>query len=254
MVDADSIERSVNRGVTILKLLRDIAQEFTTKKQGKKDPSMVFADLGMTASVLLLELKRCNREVFVGLHESKKLVTAKKESLDAAFLGLQNLEYEKAHLLRQIERNQSIKTVEMDKIKLVSEKEYKKSTGDTLKRHGNDRHAYQLSRLAHELSTRQSQHQAGEELEFKRVAISRQTAAKSQFISGLPRHLRQIEKSTEPLQKYIKMPTSLRRKKHERAKSLPSPLYVLYCQFEGYIDAFSSQQSGSVSNIRYVFI
>eukprot|EP00941_MAST-03F_sp_MAST-3F-sp1_P006530 g6530.t1 len=241
-ISSSSAKSTYTRGIEVLKQLRLLADELVDLDQASKTKTRddKISSLGLRSSLLLLELKRCNREVFLALSESKEEVSKAKESLDAANLGLQNLEYEKQYLLREIERNQGFKTIEMDRISLVSPKVFEKETGRSLKSHEGDKHAYQLDRLAHELSTRQSQNEAEKELEFKRLAVEKQIAAKRDFLQDLPSRVRQIEKSTIPLQKYLKMPNSVNKKRYEKARNLPSPLYVLFCQLEGYVEAHLS--------------
>ena len=84
-----------------------------TRKAGNDVPPKT-----MNRGILsLVRLKRKCREIFHRVEEAKRRVTKAKMSTDAKMLQLQNLNYEKGHLEREIERNVSFETTEMNKIK-----------------------------------------------------------------------------------------------------------------------------------------
>ncbi len=76
--------------------LRNLANHLL---EGKGDVS----ELALKGNLLILELKKANRQIFGAMEGCKEEVTAVKVAQDKHHLLLQNLLYEKNHLLREIQ-------------------------------------------------------------------------------------------------------------------------------------------------------
>lgn len=67
--------------------------------------------------MLLSRLRSVSRRAHLSIDVDKQAVTKKKLAVDATFLALQNLRYERGHLLREIARCVDFPTIEADKLR-----------------------------------------------------------------------------------------------------------------------------------------
>ncbi|GMF49220.1 unnamed protein product [Phytophthora fragariaefolia] len=172
-----------------------------------------------------------------------------KDVAEAHQLQLQNLLYEKDHLLREIGRCRGFSTKELDRIEFADGALPIDVDADVHRRH--------LDQLTQELHARKRcaarlrgcwrtstdvaaccVHRLQEELKQIKLQIAQvedATETKQSFLNALPDHLAGIEAATAGLQKYMGEPVSAQRNRHHAAGTeLPTPLYALYCELEAY--------------------
>ena len=176
------------------------------------------------------------RLIQVSVEERRREVQDRRKAMEIHQLKLQNLLYEKNHLLEEIARCQGFETTELNKLQhlgfpppgsnhIISPEE----------------HQRQLNALAQEIEYRKSMQQQLKEMKAKAQVFKTTTASKKEFLDGLPDRLVDLEKATEPLQQYMNIvpPISKRMLRQNEAKILPQPLFLVYCEFEAYLDAFA---------------
>jgi THO complex subunit 5 len=226
MADADLVSGPLERYKSVSELIRKALTDALELKKKGADAAKI-KEATTRISLLFLELKSANRSTFLATETTKQSVQDKKKEMAAHHLRLQNLLYEKNYLLREIKRCKDFTTTEMDKINLVPDSEIDLGSAP-------DEYHKQLVRLEHELAERKRLKSQLHDLKAEIKTTENETAEKTHFLNGLPDQLKAIEKSTEPLQTYIALPVSEQMRRHANAQSLPSTLYVLYCQLDSY--------------------
>ena len=137
-------------------------------------------------------------------------------------------------------------------------------------------HAATLSHLKAELTLRRTKEAELTKARSELEQLRKQCASRKAFLATLPRKLREVERSTGPLQSFFReavgvvssssdtaggsstknksknkddvQPTLLigtdRSARIEAARTLPEPLYTVFWQLTGYVDAFGVRDSG----------
>lgn len=124
-------------------------------------------------------------------------------------------------------------------------------------------HAATLSHLKSELTLRRTKEAELTKARSELGQLKKQCASRKAFLGTLPRKLREVERSTGPLQNFFReavgvvskntnkddvKPTLLigtdRSARIEAARTLPEPLYTVFWQLTGYVDAFGIRDSG----------
>ena len=136
-------------------------------------------------------------------------------------------------------------------------------------------HAATLSHLKAELTLRRTKEAELTKARSELEQLRKQCASRKAFLGTLPRKLREVERSTGPLQSFFReavgvvsssgaaggssaknknknkddvQPTLLigtdRSARIEAARTLPEPLYTVFWQLTGYVDAFGIRDSG----------
>ncbi|KAE9002519.1 hypothetical protein PF010_g13885 [Phytophthora fragariae] len=177
--------------------------------------------------LLLSAMKSGLRDTFLEADARRGRVQEQKDVAEAHQLQLQNLLYEKDHLLREIRRCRGFSTKEMDKIEFAD--------GDVPIKVDADVHRRHLDQLTQELHARKSLQEELKEIKLKIAKVEDATETKQAFLNALPDHLAGIEAATAGLQKYMGEPVTAQRNRHHAAGvELPTPLYALYCELEAY--------------------
>ncbi|KAL4146602.1 hypothetical protein PRNP1_012466 [Phytophthora ramorum] len=177
--------------------------------------------------LLLGAMKSGLRETFLESDGRRARVQEQKDVAEAHQLQLQNLLYEKDHLLREIGRCRGFSTKEMDKIEFAD--------GDVPITVDADVHRRHLDQLTQELHARKRLQTQLKEIKLKIAKVEDATETKQAFLNALPDHLAGIEAATTGLQKYMGEPVSAQRARHQAAGvELATPLYALYCELEAY--------------------
>jgi hypothetical protein len=167
------------------------------------------------------------RETFLEADSRRARVQEQKDVAEAHQLQLQNLLYEKDHLLREIRRCRGFSTKEMDKIDFAD--------GDLPIQEDADMHRRHLDQLTQELHARKTLQAQLKEIKLKIAKVEDATETKQAFLNALPDHLAGIEAATTGLQKYMGEPVTAQRNRHQAAGvELATPLYALYCELEAY--------------------
>ncbi|ETV69347.1 hypothetical protein, variant 2 [Aphanomyces astaci] len=188
------------------------------------------------ALCLLKDVKQSTRETFLDAEVYRRRVAEQKDLVEAHHLKLQNLLYEKDNLLREIKRCRGFPTKELDKI------EFKDGVLPVLV--DDDRHKRHLQRLDDELSDRKALLQHQQHLKTQISSVEDATQSKHALLDALPAHLAAIEEASRPLQALLSVPISDSRDRHQAAKALPTPLYLLFCELDAYLSIHAG--SGAV--------
>ena len=183
--------------------------------------------------------------------------------LEASELMRQNLSYEKDHLLREIA---SCKDFEIEELVKLCESEGFDSVVSYLglSQGNNDGtdfltepmdhvvHTGIMEKLTQEIEERKRLQAELGKLQAQCASIQQQNKKKTSFLQNLPYHVKQIERSTIPLQKFFDVKGNFtgtqRKERYERARKLDAPLYTLCCQLEAYADAFDHTASVNIIN------
>lgn len=186
---------------------------------------------------LLTRMKRANRELYLKCHQEKMRVMDAKHSLDAHFLKLQNLRYEKDHLLQEIARCKSFETPELTRIR---QRGYEPDKGDV--------HAKVMSELTSELMERKEQSEEKGRLRKRKKDMESVSVQKEKLVEHLPRALEEMRKIIEPLGDFMPKNAKVRSTQLlKSAKKLPLPLFILFSQMSGFEDAFETGLSFAIS-------
>ncbi|OQR92509.1 hypothetical protein THRCLA_08686, partial [Thraustotheca clavata] len=182
------------------------------------------------ALLLLQKIKGSTRDTFLEAEGWRKRVADQKDLVEAHHLKLQNLMYEKDHLLREIKRCRGFEMKEMDKIDFPE--------GQLPVTVDPDMHAEHLLRLATEKEAREEMYEQQQQLNTQISEIDEATLEKRAFMESLPAEIAAIEEASRPLQNLLAIPfTTMDHTRQQDAKELSSPLYVLYCELDAYMKA-----------------
>ena len=132
-----------------------LAEAITLKTESDKGAA---AFLALQSSAMgLLELKEVNRSIWEKVAEAKDVCKRGSADMDVADLLLQNLQYEKNHLVRQIRHCRDFHFDEAT-VHLVDEATFERSARAELRTADQKAapHDYQVNRMTHELRQRQA--------------------------------------------------------------------------------------------------
>ena len=224
------------------------------------------------ASLLFLDLRAANRATLESVDASREAAREAKRALDDQRLLLQNVQYEKGHVRKEIRTSSEFVSefpdekvglcdaetffAEMatnmmgssdEKRDVTEENEEQNDSVESLR--ALDPHALTLKRLAHELRRREALVRRRDALEQKKTALTRTNAADRLFLDGLRGELGALRTAVEPLR--VKLSSGNRRDDASsdgffadkfrdaraaeilRDASLPPPLYVLFAALVG---------------------
>ncbi|OQR98143.1 hypothetical protein ACHHYP_09048 [Achlya hypogyna] len=215
---------AVGQLTTACQELRGILPKLLHAKDSEVSPQVA------RALLLLQKIKGSTRDTFLEAESWRKRVAEQKDLVESHHLKLQNLLYEKDHLLREIKRCRGFAMKEMEKIAFPE--------GQLPVSEDPDMHAEHLLRLETEKEAREEVQAQQRELHAKIAAVEEATVEKRAFLESLPAEIAAIEKASQPLQKLLAIPvTSMDHARQQEAKSLPSPLYTLYTELDAYMHA-----------------
>lgn len=174
---------------------------------------------------------------------------------------LQNLLYEKAHLIREIQKCADYPTPEFDRIHFVGFDELIKATPElqnyvtknNTKNNNNNvsssstvtiqdftisEHTVNRYRLNHELQLRKQMEVQVEEQKQKLASLRQKLQEKRAILDSIPNYMKDYEKMITPLATKLgidNITNSGTLSRYNRAINLPRPLYTLYNHMEGLI-------------------
>ena len=175
------------------------------------------------ASLLFLDLRAANRATLESVDASREAAREAKRELDDQRLLLQNVQYEKGHVRKEIRTSSEFVSefpdekvglcdaetffAEMatnvgslssdEKRDVTEENEEENDSVESLR--ALDAHALTLKRLAHELRRREALVRRRDALEQKKTALTRTNAADRLFLDGLRGELGALRTAVEPL-------------------------------------------------------
>ncbi|KAG8035842.1 hypothetical protein G9C98_002968 [Cotesia typhae] len=225
--------------------MNKIAKLKTTNESSVKDE---IRELQIQTSLSFIELKKLNRmEKFRTKFARDSLADAKSE-VDSRHLQLQNLLYEVMHLKKEVVKCLQFKSKD-ELIELVSEEKFYKEAPESLSQPEitkNNDHKLRLARLEWELTQRKQLSSLCDELTDNKKTVAESIETKQQRLDNLGPQLRSILEASKPLQDSLGLPLDKIHQEHQRARLLPSPLYVLCVKATAYRDAYDSSLIVSV--------
>jgi len=210
------------------------------------------------AAIQFIRLRETQRQASFLLEEKAEAVRQRRLQIEKSNLLLQNLMYEKAYTEQEIA---ACKDCHLNEVAKMACEETEGVTNDpsSLSREqlsevinnymgadinlpSTDRqtHRNRLNFIAQQKSDRELLKQELEKSLSKKIKLERESESKRRFLGNLPSQLEVLEKATLPLQEYLKLQSSERKERFERAKKLSRPLYILCCQLVAYVDAFGN--------------
>ncbi|GJP38023.1 hypothetical protein CLOM_g22460 [Closterium sp. NIES-68] len=214
---------------------RQIKAQDSDEIEDKEAASSALDDIqefSTQASVVLLDLRRLNRQILNDEERVKAETEAARAPVDTTALRLHNLQYKMNHHARAIAAYRDFVSRHPD-IELVSAHEFFMEAPESLKSEPGlekDPHRLMLQRLNYELYQRKELVRAREMLEIRRRTLQESISSRKKFLGSLPGQLKALKKASGPLQQQMGMHHSRRVKQHRLASLLPPPLYVLYSQ------------------------
>ena len=155
-------------------------------------------------SLALLELKQRNRELYEGLEAARTRTAAAKAGLETTLLQLENLEYEKAHYLKEIRTCREFTSEFSDQeIGLVDLDEFLRRAPPELTAAPEDPqlagHQRMLSRLHLELAERQALAQSLREMKVRKKALQDIVTSRRTLVLAMATELKAVKAACAPL-------------------------------------------------------
>ncbi|CAN0071363.1 unnamed protein product, partial [Discosporangium mesarthrocarpum] len=228
----------------IEKMITSIASQATDGGAKGMNGKAELARAILAAQGVMTEMKASSRRTFVAIEGLRKKVSASKEEMDADHLQLQNLLYEKDHILRETKLCRDFTTVEVDR---MEEDEGESFLEGIDRKQTEEEHHTNLAILQQQLKLRQNAKVKLDEARIKARCTRQAVEEKTRFLEKLPGYLKDVEKATAPLQRYMpKLRSPMRRGQYHKATELPGPLYTLFCQLEAHCDAMATAEPGDI--------
>lgn len=138
------------------------------------------------SGLLFQRLLELNRTATAGTRNTKKTLSESKGALDAASLRLQNLQYERLHLEREIAATETFATI-YQQIPLISETEFEAEAPESLRMAipSKDPHQFMLNRLTYELEERKRLAETVKTLQDRKAAMEKGNKALIQDFTKL---------------------------------------------------------------------
>lgn len=238
--------RALERLGPHLKGLREAvvaAHEKALANAGQSSESAAVSVKVKQAMLHLACMKEASRALYNAKAEHLRDASIAKEEFEATSLRLQNLQYARDQLMREIQRCRDFPTVEMDQVNMMSEKEFCKATGykpGKTANSSNDEtdvpaHQMMLRRLEHEITSRNVLAEKLDSLKGKAKETEIATGLKTRFLADANDRLRALEEATLPLQRFFGLEMTKADAQHlDAIKKLAGPLYVIYRQLDSY--------------------
>ncbi|XP_026761715.2 THO complex subunit 5 homolog [Galleria mellonella] len=195
------------------------------------------------ASLHLVALKKLNRLEKVRTRAGRDALHKEKQRVDSTHLLLQNLLYEADHLNKEVTKCLQFKSKD-EEIELVPIEDFYKNAPIEISRQEvtkTDEHQLQLARLEWELRQRRELAGACNELVASKERVAAAIAATRSRLEALAPHLKDVLKSTKPLQECLALRLDEKRDEARAASLLPPPLFLLYANGSAYSDALGAK-------------
>eukprot|EP00127_Corallochytrium_limacisporum_P003824 Clim_evm38s153 gene=Clim_evmTU38s153 len=194
------------------------------------------------------QLKRVARSTTHENQEHASKADQVKGNSEALHLQLQNLQYEKLHILKEIHRCKSY-VGDYKSIELETVDEFLKRAPENLRPTGieKDEHHLTVNRLAWELQERQRMSALVESLHKEERDLEGEITTKRTDLAKVQPDLQRLADAAAPLQKSLGVPVNQMLGRSEEAKYLPGPLYILYAQACTHRDTFDDTITVSVA-------
>ena len=145
-----------------------------------------------------------NRAIWEGVAEAKDVCKAKSLDMDVADLRLQNLQYEKNHLVRQIRHCRDFHFDESTVTGLVDEATFARTAPAELCV-PEQPHQHQVNRMSHELQQRQALCAQRDALLAEKAALVEANSSKRAVLEGMGAQLSSLVRLSLPLQVRVRV-------------------------------------------------
>lgn len=203
--------------------------------------SMPMREIVTDSSVLFIDLRRENREIFQEEDKIKLATEAAKAPIDHTTLQLHNLLYEKNHYVKAIKTCKDFRSKYPD-IDLVSEEAFFQDAPQELQSDPalrDDPHKLMIQRLKFELHQRKELLKQREIVVARKKVLQESIASRRKFLGGLSSHLKTLKKATLPVQTQLNILHTKRSKQDSLAELLPAPLYIFYTELLAHKEVFN---------------
>ncbi|KAI9354590.1 Fms-interacting protein-domain-containing protein [Zopfochytrium polystomum] len=157
-----------------------------------------FESLLDSVSVELLELQRLNRSAYLHARGAKNVAAEAKQEMDKMFLLLQNLNYERLHLRREVAKCRELETiyqlVELEPVEVFSAS----IASDELA--AMNEHQLMVARLNREMTERKRLADEESSVRKQREELQKELDDKNAYLDKLDRDLEAAFSSFKPLQ------------------------------------------------------
>jgi THO complex subunit 5 len=188
------------------------------------------SNLPPSSATALLQLKRLSRSSLAALKEKEDKLLKAKKKVESEGLKLQNLLYEKQHLLREIQLAKELQTKNLDKLATAESTTATELIPNLSEPKTSAEHTKNLDFLAAKLESRKrltEQLTTAHSTKKQKIA---ENVSKKEFLSSLPHHLENLAKAAKPLQQYLSVSANnIDRSIYDDARTkLTKELYVLF--------------------------
>lgn len=196
-----------------------------------------------------MSLKAANRNAFTGLSEMRQRLQEASVVTDEYQLSLENLEYRRRHLEKEIQLCREFATTELDKINFIPLEELSKEEASRFENFKN-KHLFQLERLLHEKEAREKLEDELRERKKRLQLLRDENQSKKSFLDSLPSRIALVvDTIQEACGDHMDLNVGQKRVRSEEALTLPSALQDLYFKFESYIETEARIASNTADNI-----
>lgn len=217
--------------------LRELLLEIVQLKRSKSAVEVLRQRLG-DGSLRLLDLRRVNRAVTVQLDKCVDETLSANLRLDHFNLQLKNLEYEKNHLRKDIQRCKDFK-FSIDELDMIPNEDFLRANEQAT-----DEHQHMLNRLSFEKAERVRLCAKFEELNNAKVASTNSNKTNMEALDSLHVELDNLLKAASPIQAGLSCHVMVGKEEQVLSQSLPKPLYILYHEMVAYRDAYEQETVG----------
>ncbi|XP_035228171.1 THO complex subunit 5 homolog [Stegodyphus dumicola] len=182
--------------------------------------------------MLIMRLKKLNRLDKHQWKKSRDAVNERKQKVDALNLQFQNLLYEVTHLQKEVTKCLEFRSKD-EEIELVTVEEFYRDAPESISRPEitkHDAHELTMARLTWELEQRKRFAVKLKEAEVTKEEYIQKIEKLREQLSNILPTLQSIIETAEPLESKLGMQFQASHLKHQIAKFLPTPLYILYVE------------------------
>jgi THO complex subunit 5 len=148
-------------------------------------------------ALILVNIQHLVRQIYHNNKTSALETSVKKQQTNQKFLALQNLNFERAHILKEIENAMNVETI-YQKVPLILEEEYLNISKDA-----NTGSQLMVNRLQHELDSRKALENKEKELLKQKRQMEEKYLAMKTELEGSDREFENYLNASKTLQKRL---------------------------------------------------
>ena len=206
---------------------------------------------GRKCVVKMAEVRKVNRDAHEAADRLLAAAEAERAETDIISQQLQNLQYQKIHLSRELQMCLAYKGVE--DLELISEADFEACTPEEQRGGARGTHAYELARLTAEMKKREDMIKTLKQQDLRRRLLEGKLENQRKFLDSLQGHRETLHAAAEPIRKEFtragplpSLDASLDSATAAAAQLLPAPLYAIYYQAHAYEVSFREETTVSI--------